>query len=122
MQIDSLADLVAFGVLPAAIGFAIGPAAAKNLWTIFASANQLLASLTLLAATMWFVRNRRPCWMTAVPMVFMMGVSAWALGSIFTASCAAGDVMRAVATGFLLLLAAVLVVLAVRKASSSSGG
>ena len=96
------------------------PEAAKSLWTIFASANQLLASLTLLAATLWFVKNRKPCWMTALPMSFMMGVSAWALGSIFKTACAAGDVMRAAATGFLLLLAAVLVALAVRKASSSS--
>jgi len=83
--------------------------ASKSLWTILASANQLIAALTLLTATMWFVKNRKPSWLTAIPMVFMTGVSTWALWAIFRQALATGDTIRIVATGYLLLLAALLV-------------
>ena len=91
----------------------------KQLWTIFASANQLLAALTLLAATLWFVKNRKPCWMTAVPMVFMMGVSSIALGTLLWKSFAGErtDWVKGGATGFLLTLAIILVAFAVRAAA-----
>ena len=99
----------------AAVLLLANPGAAKQLWTIFASANQLLAALTLLAATLWFVRNGRPGAITAVPMAFMMAVSSWALGAIFVKSLKSGDIVRTAATGFLLALAAALVVFAVRS-------
>ena len=91
----------------------------KQLWTIFASANQLLAALTLLAATLWFVKNRKPCWMTAIPMVFMMGVSSLALGMLLWKSFAGErtDWVKGGATGFLLMLAVCLVAFAVRAAA-----
>ena len=91
------------------------PKAAKSLWTIFASANQLLASLTLLTATLWFVRNKKPCWFTLVPMCFMLSVSSYALISIFTAAFGAGDWTRLGATGFLLLVAIALVLFTLSK-------
>ncbi len=91
------------------------PKAAKSLWTIFASANQLLASLTLLTATLWFVRNRKPCWFTLVPMCFMLSVSSYALISIFAAAFGAGDWTRLGATGFLLLVAIALVLFTLSK-------
>ncbi len=91
------------------------PKAAKSLWTIFASANQLLASLTLLTATLWFVRNRKPCWFTLVPMCFMLSVSSYALVSIFAAAFGAGDWTRLGATGFLLLVAIALVLFTLSK-------
>lgn len=91
------------------------PKAAKSLWTIFASANQLLASLTLLAATLWFVRSRKPCWFTLVPMCFMLSVSSYALISIFAAAFGAGDWTRVGATGFLLLTAVALILFTFSK-------
>jgi len=93
----------------------------KQLWTIFASANQLLAALTLLSATLWFVKNRKPCWMTAVPMVFMMGVSSIALGTLLWKSFTGEktDWVKGGATGFLLTLAIFLVIFAVRAAAKS---
>ena len=91
------------------------PKAAKSLWTIFASANQLLASLTLLTATLWFVRNKKPCWFTLVPMCFMLSVSSYALVSIFAAAFGAGDWTRLGATGFLLLVAIALVLFTLSK-------
>ena len=91
------------------------PKAAKSLWTIFASANQLLASLTLLAATLWFIRSKKPCWYTLVPMCFMLSVSSYALISIFVNALGAGDWMRLGATGFLLAVAVALVLFTLSK-------
>ena len=102
-----------------AAGLLLGaPQTSKQLWTIFASANQLLAALTLLAATLWFVKNRKPAWMTGVPMVLMMGVSSCALGTLLWKSFAGEtiDWVKGGATGFLLTLAVCLVVFAVRAA------
>ena len=93
------------------------PATAKQLWTLFASANQLLASLTLLTATLWFMKNRGFTWITVLPMALMMGVSSWALGTLCWNSffSAAGvNWVKGCATLFLLGLACALVVLAVR--------
>jgi len=112
-----------FIVCALAAGLLLGnPKAAKQLWTLFASANQLLASLTLLTATLWLVRNRKPGWITAVPMVFMFGVSTWALGAILLAAVRSGDVIRLIASGFLLVLAAALVVLTVSKSRKEVAG
>ena len=93
------------------------PETSKQLWTLFASANQLLASLTLLAATLWFARNRSFTLITLLPMLFMMCVSSWALGTICWKSFFSGasvNWIRGGATVFLLSLACALVVLAVR--------
>lgn len=102
-----------------AVGLLLGASqTSKQLWTIFASANQLLAALTLLAATLWFAKNRRPCWITAIPMVFMMCVSSIALGMLFWKSFSGEtiDWVKGCATGFLLTLAVILVVFAVNSA------
>ena len=95
------------------------PATARQIWTLFASTNQLLAALTLLAATLWFAKNRKPCWMTAVPMVFMLSVSSWALGAIFLKSVQSSDLVRACAAGFLLVLATVVVCLGVKTVAKA---
>ena len=51
------------------------PDAAKSLWTNFASANQLLASLTLLAASLWLLRNGKNMYIALLPMCFMLASS-----------------------------------------------
>ena len=105
-----------FIVCALAAGLLLGnPQAAKQLWTLFASANQLLASLTLLTATIWLVRNRKPGWITAIPMVFMFGVSSWALSAILVSAVRSGEIIRLVASGFLLALAVALVAITVVK-------
>jgi carbon starvation protein len=50
-----------------------------DFWTLFGTSNQLLAALTLLAVTVWLHREKRRIWYTAVPMVFVMGVTLSAL-------------------------------------------
>ncbi|MFP4521643.1 MAG: carbon starvation protein A [Fibrobacterota bacterium] len=47
----------------------------KSIWPLFGSANQLLASLALLALTVYMVRNRRPFLFAAIPMLFMFAVT-----------------------------------------------
>ena len=91
------------------------PDTARQLWTLFASTNQMLASLTLLTATLWFYRNKKPCWMTAVPMTLMFVVSSWALASILVASASAGQWVRLFASAFLLTLAVAIIVVTVLK-------
>ena len=93
--------------------------ARQSLWAILMSANQLIAALTLLAATLWLARNRKPTWMTFLPMLFMFTVSVWALWLLFLDSISLGDLIRTGATGFLLVLAVVLVILAVFRKKPS---
>ena len=89
------------------------PEAAKTLWKVFASANQLLAGLTLFTASLWLYRNGRAWWVTLFPMLFMLAVSSCGLYLLCTGSWKAGNATLGVVTGVLLALAAVLVLLAI---------
>ncbi len=70
---------------PAAIIGLAGPPAPgarpayMDFWMLFGTSNQLLAALTLLAITVWLYRERRKVWYTALPMVFVMSITLWAL-------------------------------------------
>jgi carbon starvation protein len=50
-----------------------------DFWALFGTSNQLLAALTLLAITVWLRHEKRRVWYTAVPMVFVMLITLWAL-------------------------------------------
>jgi carbon starvation protein len=70
----------ALTVAPPALLIAVSDAGAYRVfWTLFGTANQLLAALTLLAITVWLRRTGRAYWYTACPMVFVMGVTLWSL-------------------------------------------
>jgi carbon starvation protein len=49
------------------------------LWPLFGATNQLLGGLAFLVVTFWLWRRKLPVWSTAVPMVFMLIMPAWAL-------------------------------------------
>lgn len=49
------------------------------LWPLFGATNQLLGGLSFLVVTFWLWRRKLPIWSTAVPMVFMLILPAWAL-------------------------------------------
>lgn len=51
----------------------------KVIWPVFGAANQLLAGLALLVVTVWLKRSGRRPWYTALPMVFMVIMTIWAL-------------------------------------------
>jgi len=48
-------------------------------WTLFGASNQLLAALSLLVVTVWLARARRPVAFTLLPLLFVLGVTLWAL-------------------------------------------
>lgn len=49
------------------------------LWPLFAAVNQLLASLALLIATVYLRRHGKPVFITLLPMLFMLVLTAWAM-------------------------------------------
>jgi carbon starvation protein len=49
-------------------------------WTLFGTANQMLAALTLVGVTVWLIRTGKSWWFTAAPAVFMLLVTLASLG------------------------------------------
>ena len=96
----------------------LNPSMANNLWTMFASANQMLAALTLLTATLWLFKNKLNFWIAALPMCFMVVTSGTAVFQLFVQNLdkwmkdgfAAGGV-TAIGSLVLFVLAIVLLVL-----------
>ena len=78
-------------------------------WTVFGTSNQLLAALTLLGLTTWLRRTGRPWAFAAVPCVFMLVVTLWALGYLLRTWMsrwqAGGSLVDPVAVASLLLMA-----------------
>jgi carbon starvation protein len=54
----------------------------RMFWTLFGTANQLLAALALVGVTVWLLRTGKRWWYTAVPAAFMVGVTFTSLGLI----------------------------------------
>jgi carbon starvation protein len=52
----------------------------KLFWTLFGTSNQLLASLSLLAITVWLKKLGKPIWFTLIPMMLVFAVTAVSLG------------------------------------------
>jgi carbon starvation protein len=48
-------------------------------WPIFGTSNQLLASLTLLAVSVWLFKTGRPVFFAILPMAFMLVMTMWSL-------------------------------------------
>ena len=117
---------VATGLVVALVALLLlgNPEAAKNLWNVFASANQLLAGLTLFTASLWLYKNRKAWWVTLFPMLFMLAVSSAGLWLLCTDSWnPAGKYSPTlgVVTAVLLGLAAVLVLLAIVRFAQARG-
>lgn len=51
----------------------------KVAWPIFGTSNQLLASLTLLAVSVWLMRTGRNALYAIIPMILMMSMTMWSL-------------------------------------------
>ena len=49
------------------------------IWPIFGSANQLLASLALIAVSVWLVKRKKTAWFTILPAIFMMITTLYSL-------------------------------------------
>ncbi|MDH5527700.1 MAG: carbon starvation protein A [Nitrospirota bacterium] len=57
-----------------------GKPAGLFLWALFGTTNQILAGMTLLAATVYLFRKRRPYLYTMLPMLLVLTVTLWAMG------------------------------------------
>lgn len=68
----ALSDIFTHGLVAAGTGGLI-------LWPIFGATNQLLGGLALLVVTVWLIKSDRPAWVTALPMVFMLAMTGWAI-------------------------------------------
>ena len=105
-------------------GFLLGNEAMRaSLWTLFASANQLLATLTLTTMTIWFLKNGKRAYYTGIPACFMLVVSSWALVLKFVQALDTRNYLTALTSLFLLGLGSVVVALAIKegaKCTSSS--
>jgi len=58
-----------------------GRPAGLFVWALFGTTNQILAALTLLAATVYLLRNKRPYLYTLLPMLLVITVTVWAMAS-----------------------------------------
>ncbi|GIU81586.1 MAG: carbon starvation protein A [Acidobacteria bacterium] len=54
----------------------------NEFWTLFGASNQLLAALTLLSITVWLYQSRKRVAFTLLPMLFVLTITLWALGSL----------------------------------------
>jgi carbon starvation protein len=72
--------------VPAYILAFAGEGSWVRFWTLFGSSNQLLAALSLLAITLWLHRAGRRIWFTLVPMLFVLVITLWSLGSLFVSN------------------------------------
>jgi carbon starvation protein len=51
----------------------------KSIWPIFGATNQLLAGLVLMVVALWLKKKGRQIWFVVIPMIFMLGMTLWAL-------------------------------------------
>jgi carbon starvation protein len=77
----AVATLITVGV-PALILSMAGEGTWSRFWTLFGASNQLLAALTLLSVTMWLKESGKRVAFTAIPLVFILVITLWALISI----------------------------------------
>ncbi len=77
---SAMAATAVMAGVPLVLLMASGPNSWLAYWKLFGTSNQLLAALTLLAITVWLKNENRPYWFTLFPMIFVMGITVWALG------------------------------------------
>jgi carbon starvation protein len=78
-----LATFIAVGSSTALVLLPEGPRGLGSggflLWPLFGTSNQLLAAISLLIVTIWLKRKGRPTIYTALPLLFLLFVTLWAM-------------------------------------------
>ncbi|HQU86411.1 MAG TPA: carbon starvation CstA family protein [Pyrinomonadaceae bacterium] len=99
----------------------------NDFWTLFGASNQLLAALTLLSITAWLYQARQRIAFTLLPMLFVLTITLWALGSLVygnftTAKGFDVKFVNGIASLVLIILAIYLVVTAILKVRNENVG
>ncbi|MCL4425579.1 MAG: carbon starvation protein A [Firmicutes bacterium] len=93
-----------------------------TIWPIFGSANQLLAALALIAASVWLGIRRKPNWFTIIPAIFMMVTTLMALYQLLLGKYLPSGNMPLVVTDVLLMVLSVgVIALAVSRLVINNG-
>ena len=82
-----------------------GGTGGMTLWPIFGTTNQLLAALALLVITVWLLKTNKPIIYTFLPMLFMMGVTLWAMVWNIINFCKTGDWLLVAVASTIFILA-----------------
>lgn len=83
------------------------------LWPLFGASNQLMAGLALLVMTVWLIRIKKPSIYSAIPMVFMIIVTTWAMIAGLVTYYNQGNWLLTILSLFIILLEVWVVVEAV---------
>lgn len=91
-----------------------------DFWTLFGASNQLLAALTLLSITVWLYVARKRIAFTLLPMLFVLVITLWALGSLALGNFQTSKgfdvkLVNGIASSALIVLAMYLVITALVK-------
>ncbi len=65
--------------VPGVLLLQAGTGSFMKFWTLFGTANQLLAALTLMGISVWLHQTGRRCWYTVLPMLFVFTITLWSL-------------------------------------------
>ncbi|MFN6964517.1 MAG: carbon starvation protein A [Pyrinomonadaceae bacterium] len=119
-RIGAVIGTVGTGAVPFLLIFFAKPGSYLDFWTLFGASNQLLAALTLLSITVWLYQARKRIAFTLIPMLFVLVITLWALGSLVIGNfrAAAGfdsKLINGVSSLALIVLAIYLVVNALIK-------
>jgi len=86
------------------------------IWPIFGSANQLLASLALIAVSAWLAKRKKTTWFTVLPAIFMMVTTLYSLVSLLvTKYIPKNNVALSLVDILLIILAIGVIILAYKK-------
>jgi carbon starvation protein len=80
-----------------------------KIWPVFGASNQLMAALTLLTITAFFLKTKRKVWVALIPFVIMLIMSCWGLVELFLLNIKASNIPLVVVTSFLLNMTVLLV-------------
>lgn len=81
-RIGAIAGTLVTVALPFIIIFYSKSGSYLEFWTLFGASNQLLAALTLLSITAWLYQARKRIAFTLLPMLFVLVITLWALGTL----------------------------------------
>jgi carbon starvation protein len=81
-RIGALIGTLVTVAVPFTLIFFAKPGSYVEFWTLFGASNQLPAALTLLSITAWLYKARRRIAFTLIPMLFVLLITLWALGTM----------------------------------------